>query len=439
MKQLFRGGIHPEDCKENTRNLPIVPVKAGSELVFPMSQHIGAPCSPVVEVGQQVLVGQILGESRAAVSAPVHSSVSGKVKAVATRHCPIGKKILSVVIENDGLYEQAALEVPSLWREAPRKELLERISRAGIVGMGGACFPTHIKLNPPEISKIDRILLNGAECEPYLTCDFRLMLEDTDRIIEGMHVLLHLFPEAELLLGIEDNKPEAIEIFREKLKSVDRASVKALPVRYPQGSEKQLIYALTGRIVPAGELPHSIGCVVQNVATTAEIARAAGKGKPTTERVVTVTGGAAANPGNYLVPLGMLISEVIAAAGGVSEHPGKVIAGGPMMGMALKRLEVPVIKGTSGILIQGAVHTLDDEADNCIRCGRCVDVCPMGLLPYKLHIAAMRNDLDAFEAQGGMNCLECGCCSFNCPSKRHLIQSFRDAKRAIRTRSRKGA
>lgn len=438
MKNLFRGGIHPADRKEITRDLAITKLTPGPELVFPMSQHIGAPCRPVVKVGDRVLVGQVLGEPGAAVSAPIHSSVSGKVKAITPRHCPIGKKILSVVVENDELYEKIPFEAPSPWREIVREEIVSRISRAGIVGMGGACFPTHIKLSPPDISKIDRIVLNGAECEPYLTCDFRLMLERTDEIMEGMEILLHLFPQAELVLGIEENKPEVIELFREKLAGLERATSMALPVRYPQGSEKQLIYALTGRTVPAGGLPHQVGCVVQNVATVAEIAKAVAQGLPTTERILTVTGEAAAHPGNFLVPLGMLISEVIEAAGGFSQTAGKVIAGGPMMGTALKRLEVPVIKGTSGILVQGTVHTLDDEADNCIRCGRCVDVCPMGLLPYKLHVAAMRDDLDGFEAQGGMSCLECGCCSFGCPSKRHLIQSFRDAKRAIRTRP-KGA
>jgi electron transport complex protein RnfC len=438
MKSLFRGGIHPADRKESTRAMNIQKLSPGPELIFPMSQHIGAPCRPVVKVGDHILAGQMLGEPGAAVSAPVHSSVSGKVKAITPRHCPIGKKILSVVVENDGLYERAPLETPSDWREADRGEILSRISRAGVVGMGGACFPAHIKLSPPDVAAIDRIVLNGAECEPYLTCDFRLMMERTDEILEGMQILLSLFPRAELILGVEDNKPEVIELFRQKLAGQERATVKALPVRYPQGSEKQLIYALTGRAVPAGGLPHLVGCVVQNVATVAEIFRAVALGLPTTERVLTVTGEAAAHPGNFLVPLGMLISEVIEAAGGFSKTPGKGIAGGPMMGTALKRLAVPVIKGTSGILVQGVVHTLDEEADNCIRCGRCVDVCPMGLLPYKLHVAAMRDDLDGFEAQGGMNCLECGCCSFGCPSKRHLIQSFRDAKRAIRTRP-KGA
>lgn len=438
MKRFFRGGIHPEDRKDLTRDREIRPLIPGPELVFPMSQHLGAPCRPAVEVGQRVLAGQLIGEPGGPVSAPVHASVSGRVRAITPRHCTIGKKVLSVVIENDGLYEPFSREVPGPWQEAPRAELLTRISAAGIVGMGGACFPTHIKLNPPDISKIDRIVINGAECEPYLTCDFRLMIERTSLILKGMEILLHLFPRAALVLGVEENKPEAVEIFRSGMAEMARATVVSLPVRYPQGSEKQLIFALTGRAVPAGGLPHQVGCVVQNVATVAEIAGAVMQCRPTTERVLTLTGEAAAEPGNFLVPLGMLISEVIQGAGGFAEKPGKVIAGGPMMGTALKRLEVPVVKGTSGILIQGAVHTLDEEADNCIRCGRCVDVCPMGLLPYKLHIAAMRDDLDGFEAQGGMNCLECGCCSFGCPSKRHLIQSFRDAKRAIRGRK-KGA
>ena len=438
MNRLFRGGIHPADRKDQTRFREIQPLIPGPELVFPMTQHLGAPCHPVVEVGQHVLAGQVLGEPGGVVSAPVHSSVSGRVKAITPRHCTIGKKILSVVIENDGLNEPVSRDIPGPWQEASRAELLDRISAAGVVGMGGACFPAHIKLNPHDISKIDRVVINGAECEPYLTCDFRLMIERTSAILKGMEILLYLFPRAELVLGIEENKPAAVEIFQRGMAGMSRASVASLPVRYPQGSENQLIFALTGRAVPAGGLPHQVGCVVQNVATVAEIAGAVTEGRPSTERVLTLTGEAAAAPGNFRVPLGMLISEVIEAAGGFSEQPGKVIAGGPMMGTALKRLEVPVVKGTSGILIQGAVHTLDEEADNCIRCGRCVDVCPMGLLPYKLHVAAMRNDLEGFEAQGGMNCLECGCCSFGCPSKRHLIQSFRDAKRAVRARK-KGA
>ena len=436
--RLFRGGVHPEGGKELTSEKAIVSFSPGGIHVFPLAQHIGSPCLPLVEKGQEVLRGQLIAsppEGRMGVS--IHSSVSGTVKAVEVRPL-IGGRGPSIVVESDGQAREVPFEERPLWRELSRAEILSLVGSSGIVGLGGACFPTSVKLNPPPDSPIDTVILNGAECEPYLTCDDRIMREHADEIAQGTELLRHLFPEASVVVGLEENTPEAIEALRRAFEaSGGVAEVRALPVMYPQGSEKQLIYAVTGRAVPSGKLPCAVGCLVQNVATVRNMYLAVAKGRPLMDRVITVTGEAFVSPGNFLVPLGTLVSQLVEAAGGFREEPGKVIAGGPMMGVALTRLDVPVVKGTSGLLAQPKSMTLTEPEQDCIRCGRCIEVCPMGLAPNHLNRLALLEDYDAFVDEGGMDCIECGSCSYTCPAMRYLVQSLREAKRTAGARRRK--
>jgi len=436
--RLFRGGVHPEGGKELTKDKPIVPLDPGGTLVFPLSQHIGAPCLPLVEKGQEILRGQLIAsppEGRLGVA--IHSSVSGKVKSIEMRPV-VGGRGVSVVVENDGLAREVSFEERPRWRELSRESILSIVSESGIVGLGGACFPTSVKLNPPPDSPIDTVILNGAECEPYLTCDDRIMQEHADDVACGTELLRRIFPDARIVVGLEENKPEAIKALNGAFAAIGAdVEVRALPVMYPQGSEKQLIFAVTGRSVPSGKLPCAVGCLVQNVATVRNMYLAVAQGRPLMDRVITVTGEGIAEPGNFLVPLGTLVSRLIEVAGGFKGDPGKVIAGGPMMGFALTRLDVPVVKGTSGILVQSRPMTLVEPERDCIRCGRCIEVCPMGLEPYRLNRLALLEDYDAFVDEGGMDCIECGSCSYTCPSMRYLVQSLREAKRTAAARRRK--
>lgn len=434
----FKRGIHPPHGKKLSQEKNIETLLPKGDLVFPMSQHIGAPCEPVVKKGDRVLVGQKIGEAMAFVSSPIHSSVSGTVKNVCPMPHPNGGKVMSVVIENDHQYEEAETLVPhSDYSKLTRDELVKIIKDAGMVGMGGACFPTHIKLTPPEDKKIDSIIINAAECEPYLTCDYRMMLEKADEIITGIKIILQLFPGVTAYIGIEDNKPQAIKIMAEAAKAASNIEVKTVKTKYPQGAEKQLIYAITGREVPSGKLPADAGCVVQNVDTAYEIYNAVVNGKPLTERVVTVTGEAVKNPKNFRVKFGTSLTELIEAADGFNEDPVKIISGGPMMGTALSTLELPVIKGTSGLLCLTAKQAELPEESNCIRCGKCVEACPMFLIPSKLNAQVVKGDYEGFEENHGMDCIECGCCSFACPAKRHLTQTCRQGKRTIIANRRK--
>ena len=437
----FKKGAHPPHRKSATECKPIESLLPTRELVYPMVQHIGAPCVPLVKRGDRVLVGQKIGEAEAFVSAPIHASVSGTVRDVAPRLAISGNLELAVVVENDGLYEQD----PSIH---PRDNVslldpgeIRRIVReAGIVGMGGACFPTAVKLSPPPEKVIRHVIVNGAECEPYLTCDDRLMVEEADHILEGLRIVLSLFPGGvKGHIAVEDNKPEAIETLGRVV--TGQAHIEVFPVRtkYPQGAEKMMIYALTGQEVPCGGLPADVGCLMLNVRTVHQIWNAVVLGRPVTDRIVTVSGNAIREPKNLHVRLGTSVLDLVDGAGGFRAEPAKVLAGGPLMGVALSTLDVPVVKGTSGLLAftEGAAMTPPESA--CIRCGKCVEVCPMGLLPFALNAAVIRRDYDAFEAQGGMNCLECGCCAYACPSKRHLTQACRDGKRTVAARRRKGA
>jgi electron transport complex protein RnfC len=434
----FKRGIHPPHGKRLSQNKKIEELLPKGDLVFPMSQHIGAPCEPIVKKGDRVLVGQKIGEAKAFVSAHIYSSVSGTVKKIAPMPHSNGTKVMSVVIENDHKYEEAdTMTSHKDYTSLSKDALINLIKEAGIVGMGGACFPTHIKLTPPPDKKIDSIIVNAAECEPYLTCDHRMMLEKTNEIVKGLKIILHMFPGVKGYIGIENNKPDAIEAMKKAVNGESNIEVKELKTKYPQGAEKQLIYAITGREVPSGKLPADAGCVVQNVDTVYEIYNTVLNGRPLMERVVTVTGEAIKEPKNFRVKFGTSYMELIEAAGGFKEDPVKVISGGPMMGMSLSTLDVPVIKGTSGILCLTKEQAVLPEESNCIRCGKCVDACPMFLIPSKLNSLVIRGDYEGFEANHGMDCIECGCCAYACPAKRHLTQTCREGKRTIIANRRK--
>lgn len=436
----FKRGIHPPDGKAytNTKAIEIIMPKEGASMVFPLSQHIGAPATAIVAKGDRVLLGQKIAEAGSFVSSPIHSSVSGTVTDIKPMLAPSGAMIPSIIIENDGLYE----EDPSLgkdtdWQSFSKEKILEKIKDAGIVGLGGAGFPTHVKLNPPPSDKIDTIIVNAAECEPYLTTDHRVMLEKTDRLVVGLSIMLKLHEGAKGYIAIEANKPDAIDAMTKACQNYDNISVLVLKTKYPQGSEKQLIYAVTGKEVLSGKLPASAGCIVDNVDTVLAIERAVAKDRPLMRRVVTFTGDAVANPGNYQVRLGMNMNEFIEAVGGFKETPAKIIAGGPMMGPAMFNTDVPFIKTSSALLcLTRESATLPPEY-NCIRCGKCVEACPMGLMPNVLAPDARRRDFEGFEAHDGLDCIECGSCSYVCPSKRHIAQSIRIFKREVMASKRK--
>ncbi len=424
--KTFRRGVHPHDGKElsNKAAIKTLNPEPGELVTIPMSQHIGAPCEPIVKPGERVLVGQKIGEAKAFVSSPVHASVSGTVKFVKPVLTPGGAMVNSVIIENDGEFEEAPEQIDA-------EKAIDKIKAAGIVGMGGAGFPTHVKLSPGPDSKITDIIVNAAECEPYLTCDHRCMVERGGELVDGLKIMLKLFPGAKGHIGIEANKPDAIAEMEKLTKDDSDISVVALKCKYPQGSEKQLISAITGREVPSGALPAAVGCIVDNVATVMAIRAAVSDGKALTRRVVTVTGDAVVSPSNFDVPLGMTYAKLIEAAGGFKEDPAKVISGGPMMGIALHDTEVPVTKTTSGILCLTKKAAEIPPESNCIRCGKCVEHCPMGLMPLYLNSDTLAGDDDAFIAHHGIDCIECGSCSFICPAKRQLAQSIRVNKRAV--------
>lgn len=428
----FKKGIHPPHGKYLTEDKAIEDFLPKGQLIFPMSQHIGAPCEPIVKKGDTVLVGQKIGEPKGFVSSPIYSSVSGTVKNVIPKLTAGGTKVMSVIVENDNNYTEFQTPVMNKdYTKLSKEELVKIIQEAGIVGMGGACFPTHVKLSPPPDKNIDFILVNAAECEPYLTCDHRLMLEQSEKIVEGLKIVLHMFPKAKGYIGIENNKLNAIKVMQKSVKDIPNIEVKVLKTKYPQGAEKQLIAAITKREVPSGKLPADVGCIVQNVDTIYEIYKAVVLGVPLTSRVVTVTGEAVKEPKNLRVKLGTSISELLEACNGFKENPVKVISGGPMMGMTISSLDIPVIKGTSGILCLTAKQAVLPESSGCIRCGKCVEACPMNLLPFKLDSLSKRHEYESFEKEHGLDCIECGCCTFVCPAKRHLIQSIRTTKRTV--------
>lgn len=441
MKKLglrtFRGGIHPDDGKSLAAAQPLISMEAGKRLYFSLSQHIGAPAKPLVAAGDHVLRGQKIAEAGGFVSAPVHSSVSGIVQGIQKMRMPAGNTADCIVVENDGELAETVWN-PASFQELSAEEILDKISEAGVTGMGGAGFPTHVKLSPKEPEKIDYILINGAECEPYLTSDYRRMLENPEMVVEGLKILLHIFPRAKGVICVEDNKRDCAEALKKAAGGCESIHIQLLKTKYPQGAERMLIYAVTGRRINSSMLPADVGCIVDNVETAAAVFRAVALGEPVMDRTMTVTGDAAASPGNYLVPTGMLFREVLEKAGGVSAEAEKMIAGGPMMGNALFDLEVPVTKGSSALLLFRKDPVAEQETTACINCGRCMEACPGRVLPARLAVFADHGDEKKFLEYHGMECCECGCCSFVCPAKRQLSQSIKSMRRLLLARKKKG-
>lgn len=399
------------------------------DLVYPLSQHIGAPAKAIVAKGDHVLTGQKIAEAGAFVSAPIYATVSGTVKAIEPRRVVTGDNVMSIIIENDGLYEEVEYPAVKPLDEMSKEEIVERIKEAGIVGMGGAGFPTFIKLSPKEPEKIEYVIANCAECEPYLTSDYRRMIEEPEKLVEGLKISLRLFDNARGILAVEDNKPDCIEILKNLTKDEPRISVKALKTKYPQGAERQLIYAATGRQINSSMLPADAGCIVNNVDTVVAIYHAVTKGKPLMNRIVTVTGDAIADPGNFIVRIGTNYHELIEEAGGFKKEPAKIVSGGPMMGFAIFNLDVPTTKTASALLCltEDAVSVMEPSA--CINCGRCVEACPSRIVPRLLADYAENYNEEAFLSHDGMECCECGCCSYVCPAKRQLTQAIKSMRK----------
>ena len=436
----FKGGIHPYEGKEMSENKPVQVLIPKGEMVFPMAQHIGAPAKPLVKKGDRVLVGQKIAEAGGFISANVICSVSGTVKAVEPRLMVNGTMVTSVIVENDGLDEKIEhFGEDRDYTKLSKDEIRSIVKEAGIVGLGGAGFPTNVKLTPKDDSKIDYILVNGAECEPYLTSDYRMMLEEPEKIVGGLKVILSLFDNAKGVIGIENNKPEGIKKLEELVKNEPRIEVRPLLTKYPQGGERSLIYAITGRKVNSSMLPADAGCIVDNIDTVIAIYNAVCKQTPLIRKIITVTGDAIVNPQNFSVRLGTNYQELLEAAGGFKNDPEKVISGGPMMGQALFSLDLPVTKTSSALTCFSKDMVAAQEPTPCIRCGRCVSACPSHLVPPLMMNAAMKNNCEAFEKLNGMECMECGSCAYVCPAKRPLTQAFKDMRRQVAANRRKKA
>lgn len=425
----FTGGIHPYDGKDLSKGKPIREVFPKGDLVYPLSQHIGAPAQPIVKKGDHVLTGQKIAEAGGFVSAPIYASVSGTVKAIEPRRVVTGDNVMSIVIENDGLYEEVDWPAVKPFEELTREEKIGMIREAGVVGMGGAGFPTAVKLSPKEPDKIQYVIVNCAECEPYLTSDYRKMLEEPEYLIGGLKVSLSLFKNARGILAVEDNKPDCITRLKHLTKNESKITVKALRTKYPQGAERQLIYATTGRAINSSMLPADAGCVVNNVDTVIAIYHAVMEGKPLMHRIVTVTGDAISQPQNFKVRIGTNYHELVEEAGGFKEQPEKIVSGGPMMGFGIFDLDVPTTKTSSALLCMTRDEVSAMAPTACINCGKCVEVCPGRVVPRKLADYAEHYDEEAFLKNNGMECCECGCCSYICPAKRPLTQVIKSMRK----------
>jgi electron transport complex protein RnfC len=429
-KFTFIGGVHPYDGKDLSKDKPMKTIIPKGEMVYPLSQHIGAPATPIVQKGERVLAGQKIAEAGGFVSAPIYSTVSGTVKTIEPRRVVTGDMVNSIIIDNDNLFEEVEY-IPHDPDKLDKKEILELIKNAGIVGMGGAGFPTHVKLSPKQPEKIDYVIANCAECEPYLTSDYRRMIEEPEKLVQGLKIILKLFDNAQGILAVEDNKPDCIKILEDLTKNEDRITVKTLVTKYPQGAERQLIYATTKRKINSKMLPADAGCVVDNVDTIVSIYQAVVEGKPLMNRIVTITGDAVNDPRNFYVKIGMNYKDLIDEAGGFKTEPEKVVSGGPMMGFALFDLNVPTTKTASALLCMTHDEVSAMAPSPCINCGRCVDVCPGRVVPKKLAVMADHHDEEAFVENYGMECCECGCCSYVCPAKRQLTQSIKSMRKTI--------
>lgn len=428
----FKGGVHPPEHKDATESKPIESMPLPSHVIIPLQQHTGAVCEPVVSVGDEVKEGQKIGEAKGFVSSPVHASISGTVAAIEDRpHPVVPTPVRSIVIESKN--PPATWDKTTDWSTLSSKDLLDRICDAGIVGLGGAAFPTHIKLSPPKETPVDTLIVNGVECEPYLTADHRLMLERSLGILEGVKILLKVLGVHRVYIGIEKNKPDAIKIMQEhtanrSLWNGAMVEVMPLKVKYPQGAEKQLIKAVVRKEVPSGGLPFHVGVVVQNVGTAFAIYEAVVKGKPLIERIVTVSGNRIREPKNLAVRIGTSFAGVIEHAGGIvpNGHPVKIIMGGPMMGIAQYTLDVPVIKGTSGILVVEEAKL--KKRLPCVKCGACVEICPMNLMPNRIADFSERDNFAECDAYHVRDCMECGACAYICISNRHIVHLIKYAK-----------
>ncbi len=441
--KTFRGGIHPEGHKDISKGQEVEAYLPKGDLVFPINQHIGKPARPVVAKGDPVLAGQIIAEADGFVSANIISSCSGKVKAIEERHTASGARAMCIVIENDGQYTLA----PGIGKTPHRgtlssKDILDAIKAAGIVGMGGAGFPTHVKLTSKNPESIDYVIANGSECEPYITCDDRLMQDENRGILEGLRLVLELFPNAQGVIAIEDNKPDAIKAMEAVCAGEKHISVQPVMAKYPEGGERNLISVISGRDLRFGQLPADVGCVVCNVSTLNAIYHAVHNSEPLMERYFTVSGDAVANPRTMSVRIGTSCAELIEAAGGIK--PGctvkKVLSGGPMMGIAMSSLDVPVCKNNNAltVLAEDEVELAEAQATACIRCGRCTRACPIHLIPQAMAEAAERKDYEQYEKRlYGLDCIACGSCTYVCPAKRPLMQLFKQTKASIMAAKRK--
>ncbi len=433
----FKGGVHPYDGKDLSKDKPVSELLPKGELVFPLSQHIGAPATPIVAVGDTVLRGQKIAEAGGFVSSPIYASVSGTVKAIEPRRVAVGDMVNSIIIESDGEMKEVEFVKTDDVTKLSNEEIIGKIKEAGVVGMGGAGFPTHVKLSPKEPDKIEYIIANCAECEPYLTSDYRRMIEQPEKLVAGMKIVLQLFPKAKGVFGVEDNKPDCIAKLKELVKDEPRMEVAELMTKYPQGGERQLIYAVTKRSINSKMLPADAGCIVDNVETLVAIYNAVALGQPLMNRIFTVTGNAVAEPQNFYICIGTNYQEMLDAAGGFKGDCKKMIAGGPMMGFALFGLNIPATKTSSALLCftEDEVEAFKETA--CINCGRCVEACPELLIPSRLADFSKNGLMDVFEKWHGLECVECGSCSFVCPAKRPLAQAVKTMKKQALAAKRK--
>ena len=437
--KTFVGGVHPYEGKELAKDAPIKEILPKGELVYPVSQHIGAPATPIVAKGDTVLKGQKIAEAGGFVSSPIYSSVSGTVKAIEKRRVAVGDMVNCIIIDNDGEFKEVEYQTVDDVSKLSKEEIINKVKEAGVVGMGGAGFPTHVKLSPKEPEKIEYIIANCAECEPYLTADYRRMLENPEELIAGMKIILQLFDNAKGIFGVENNKPDCIAKLKELTKDEPRLEVCELLTKYPQGGERQLIYATTGRAINSKMLPADAGCIVDNVETIIAVYNAVKNGIPVMKRVSTITGDAIVNPSNFLYSIGTSYKELVEAAGGFKDdkQPEKIISGGPMMGFSMFSLDIPTTKTSSSLLCFSKDEVAAMAPIACINCGCCVESCPEQLIPSRLMKFSERGLMKEFEDWHGLECIECGSCSYVCPSRRQVAQSVKTMKKLVLAEKRK--